>query len=51
MTWDAARERDVTADVTPGETATIAYRGLFEGKTPPAAAGTIRLTSYLVVYE
>lgn len=42
---------DVTAEVTPGQTATIGYRGLFLGKDPPDMAGDINLTSYLVVYQ
>jgi hypothetical protein len=43
---------DVTAEVTPGETATVAYRGLFAGVDPPPdGAGEINLVSYLVVHE
>jgi hypothetical protein len=43
---------DVTAEVTPGEDATIAYRGLFQGADPPAdGGGNISMTSYLVVHE
>lgn len=42
---------DVTAEVTPGETATIEYEGLFKNTTPPDGAGDIALTSYLVVYK
>lgn len=42
---------DVTADVTPGQTATLSYRGLFQGKDPPDVSGNIDLTSYLVVYQ
>jgi hypothetical protein len=42
---------DVTAFVTPGETAVIDYFGLFNGQTPPDGAGNIRMTSYLVIYE
>jgi hypothetical protein len=42
---------DVTADVTPGATATVTYQGLLGGATPPDGAGTIELASYLVVYR
>lgn len=42
---------DVTSEVTAGADATIAYRGLLNGGTPPDGAGNIVLTSYLVVYE
>ncbi|MFO0614354.1 MAG: peptide-N-glycosidase F-related protein [Polyangiaceae bacterium] len=42
---------DVTANVNPGEIATISYRGLFHGSDPPDNAGNIDLTSYLVVYQ
>jgi peptide-N-glycosidase F-like protein len=42
---------DVTADVTPGATATVSYRGLLNGNEPPDNAGNIVMTSYLVVYE
>ncbi len=42
---------DVTADVTAGQTATVSYRGLFNGMDPPDDSGDIVLTSYLVVYE
>jgi len=42
---------DVTGDVTPGQTATVSYRGLLSGQAPPDNAGSIRMTSYLVVYE
>ena len=42
---------DVTAQVTPGETATVEYEGLFKNVTPPDGAGNIVLTSYLVVYR
>jgi hypothetical protein len=42
---------DVTADVTPGTMATIAYRGLFAGAPPPDGSGQIVLSSWLVVYE
>jgi hypothetical protein len=42
---------DVTADVTPGETATVSYQGLLGGNPPPADAGNIVMSSYLVVYR
>jgi hypothetical protein len=42
---------DVTGDVTPGEDATISYRGLFDGETPPDASGNIVMSSWLVVYR
>lgn len=42
---------DITALVTPGQTATIGYRGLFDDTDPPDDSGDIALSSYLVVYE
>ena len=42
---------DVTAAVTPGQTAAVTYRGLLDGMDPPDNAGDIVFTSYLVVYE
>ncbi len=42
---------DVTAEVTPGEVATIEYKGLFKNNEPPDGAGDIAMTSYLVVYK
>ncbi len=42
---------DVTADVNPGEKTTVSYRGLLNGKEPPDNAGSIVMSSYLVVYE
>jgi hypothetical protein len=42
---------DVTADVTPGTTATVSYRGLLGGVNPPDNAGDIVLSSWLVVYR
>lgn len=42
---------DVTSDVTPGESATLSYRGLFQDDTPPDNAGDIAMVSYLVVYR
>ena len=43
---------DVTAQVTPGQDATIAYEGRFEGD-PDAdlPGGNIWMSSYLVTYE
>jgi hypothetical protein len=40
---------DVTGDVTPGQDATIAYRGLFADLDPFDKLGTIQLSSYLVI--
>ena len=40
---------DVTADAKPGTTASVSYRGLYANATPPDAAGTIDLASYLVI--
>ena len=42
---------DVTKDVTPGGTATVSYRGLYQGDTPDDGSGNIVLSSWLVVYE
>jgi peptide-N-glycosidase F-like protein len=42
---------DVTADVTPGQTAQITYQGMYAGGTPPDGSGNIVMTSYLVVYR
>ncbi len=43
---------DVTKDVTPGQTATISYQGLFQKSAPPPDdSGNIVLSSYLVVYQ
>ena len=42
---------DVTADVTPGQTATVSYRGLFNGMDPPEGSGDIVFSSYLVVHR
>lgn len=41
---------DVTGDVAGG-TATVGYRGLFDGETPPDGSGDIVLNAWLVVYE
>jgi hypothetical protein len=42
---------DVTSDVKPGGTATVSYRGLYDGHTPDDGSGDIVLSSWLVVYE
>ncbi|MFT3775789.1 MAG: peptide-N-glycosidase F-related protein [Minicystis sp.] len=43
---------DVTSEVTPGQTATVSYRGLFKNiDPPPDGAGDINMVSYLVVHE
>jgi hypothetical protein len=42
---------DLTATVAPGTTAAISYRGLLGGAPPPANAGNIVMSSYLVIYE
>lgn len=42
---------DVTADVTPGETVTVSYRGLFGGNTPLDGSGDILLNSWIVTYR
>jgi hypothetical protein len=42
---------DVTDTVVPGMTTQVAYRGLYNDATPPAMAGNIVLSSYLIVYE
>lgn len=43
---------DVTAEVTPGQAATVSYRGLFANVDPPPdGAGDINLVSWLVVHE
>ena len=42
---------DLTSQVTPGQDATIEYRGLFRGETPPDGSGDIFLESWLVVWE
>ena len=42
---------DITAAVTPGETANLSYRGLRNGNDPLDDSGDINLTSYLVVYR
>lgn len=40
---------DVTSEVTPGQTATIEYEGLYKSAQPPDTAGNIALTSWLVI--
>jgi hypothetical protein len=42
---------DITASVTPGETATLSYRGLRNGNDPLDDSGDINLSSFLVVYR
>jgi hypothetical protein len=42
---------DVTANVTPGQMATVSYVGLYGGADPPDNSGNIDLVSYLVVSE
>jgi hypothetical protein len=42
---------DVTKDVEPGGTATVSYRGLYDGDTPDDGSGDIVMSSWLVVYE
>lgn len=42
---------DVTEYVKAGGTATVEYRGLLNGSTPPANAGNIHMSSWLVVHE
>ena len=42
---------DGSSLVTPGQDATIEYRGLFQGDTPPDGSGDIFLESWLVVWE
>ncbi|MFO0659446.1 MAG: peptide-N-glycosidase F-related protein [Polyangiaceae bacterium] len=42
---------DVTSEVTPGQNATITYKGLYGSATPTEASGNIDMISYLVVYE
>ena len=42
---------DVTANVTPGMSATVQYQGLYQMKQPPDGAGNIDLVSYLVFYK
>ncbi len=41
---------DVTDEVTIGQPATVAYRGLYAGGTPPDNAGNILLNTWWVVY-
>jgi hypothetical protein len=40
---------DVTAQVTPGQDATLTYQGAYGGGTPFQKMGDIRLSSYLVI--
>ena len=42
---------DVTDQVTPGGTATVSYRGLYNNGAIPDNSGNIVMSSWLVVYE
>lgn len=42
---------DVTSEVTTGGTASVSYRGLYDGETPPDSSGDIVLNAWMVVYE
>ncbi len=42
---------DVTKSVTPGQTATVTYQGLFGGTPPSDGTGNIDMSSWLVVYQ
>jgi hypothetical protein len=43
---------DVTANVTPGQTASVAYEGRFNNTAPPPDnSGNIVLSSWLVIYR
>jgi len=42
---------DVTGDLTLGEDATLMYRGLYNGSTPPDGYGNIKHNSWLVFYQ
>lgn len=42
---------DLTQVVAPGGTATVSYRGLLGGTTPPDGSGNIDMASWLVVYR
>ena len=37
--------------IEPGGTATVSYRGLYDGDTPDDGSGDIVMSSWLVVYE
>jgi hypothetical protein len=39
---------DVTTEVTPGQTATLSYAGLYNGQPYPSGGAVIRMTSWLV---
>ncbi len=39
---------DVTAEVTPGQEAALAYQGLYNGQPYPSGGAVIRMTSWLV---
>ena len=42
---------DVSEIAPSGQTATVSYRGLYRGETPPDGSGSIQMTSVLTVYE
>lgn len=42
---------DLTDIATPGESVNVEYYGYLGGRTPPANAGNIRMSSWIVVYE
>jgi hypothetical protein len=42
---------DVTDDVEPGTSASVSYRGLYNGQDPPDGSGNILLNAWWVVYE
>jgi hypothetical protein len=42
---------DVTAQTTPGQPATVSYRGLLNGGEPPDGAGNILMNAWWVTYE
>jgi hypothetical protein len=42
---------DVTDEVTPGSDATLSYRGLYRGDTPPDGSGDIVMNAWVVEYE
>jgi hypothetical protein len=42
---------DVTSQTTPGQPATVSYRGLLNGGEPPDGAGNILMNAWWVTYE
>ena len=43
---------DVTKEITPGQTATVSYEGMYKNSAPPPDnSGNIVMSSYLVVYQ